>query len=469
MGTLKRMRSVPSALALVGARTGCLRRSASEIYWPRAAALGALATVLALELALAVFLVRHPSQMAMPNAPLLFQGRFGGSPFAVSQATLPRDPVFVRQALFGLLVAMSVGYLAVLVLARHIRVRWGLAALLVAVMIVGLAPILLSKDAFLYLSYARLGAVHHLNPYVHPPAAAPHDTILRYIDWHRQVSPYGPLFTLATYPLALVSIPAALWLLKLAAIGSALGVLALVWKCAERLARPALPAVLAVGLNPAFLVYGVGGAHNDFLMMLLLLGGLYLILSERYRLGGAALAVAVAVKAAAVPIAPFALLASRRRGRTVAAALVALACLGALTLAVFGPHVLGFSQQAATVDQYSLPRVLAAPFGAGTTTSCAERLTGCEPRALQLIPAMLLALALAFLMYRVWRGADAIDSAGWAALAVIASLASVMAWYLVWALPLTALSRSRRLYAATAAIGIFLLLTTWPARKLLLP
>jgi hypothetical protein len=72
-------------------------------------------------------------------------------------------------------------------------------------------------------------------------------------------------------------------------------------------------------------------------------------------------------------------------------------------------------------------------------------------------------------MYRAWRGANAIDSGGWAALALIASLGSVMPWYLVWALPLTALSRSRRLYAATAVIGLFLLLATWPARKLLLP
>jgi len=44
-----------------------------------------------------------------------------------------------------------------------------------------------------------------------------------------------------------------------------------------------------------------------------------------------------------------------------------------------------------------------------------------------------------------------------------------MAWYLVWALPMTALSRSRWLYAATAATGVFLLITSWPGRQLLLP
>ena len=431
--------------------------------------MGALVLVVSAELALTVFAGRHPSQSAVPNGPMLFHHGFAGDPLAVSRPRMLRDPGSIQQTLFELLVAMSAGYLAVLAFARHIRVSWALATLVLAFTIVGLAPILLSKDVFLYVSYARLGEVHHLNPYVHPPAAAPHDAILQYIDWHGEVSPYGPLFTLASYPLGRVSIPAAVWLFKLAAVGAALGALALLWKCARRLGRPALPAVLAVGLNPLFLVYGVGGAHNDLLMMLLMLGGLYLILSARYRIGGAAVALSIAVKAAAAPIAPFALLASRRRARSVVAALAALACLGAVTLAVFGPHVLGFRQQAATIDRYSLPRLLAAPFGSGWSTSCAERLAGCGPRALVLVPVIVLALGLAFLGYRVWRGADAISAGGWAALGLIASLASVMPWYLVWALPLTALSRSRSLYVATAAIGVFLLLTTWPARELLLP
>ena len=436
---------------------------------PEAAALGALALVLAAQLALTLFAVRHPLQGAVPNAPVLFRGGFGGDPLAVTHPTGLRDPASVRQTMFELLVAMSVAYVAVLALARHIRASWALAALLAAFAIVGLAPILLSKDAFLYLSYARLGAVHHLNPYVHPPAAAPHDPILRYIDWHREVSPYGPLFTLATYPLARMSIPAALWLLKLAALGAAAGGLALVWRCAGRLGRPALPAVLAVGLNPLFLVYGVGGAHNDVLMMALVLGGLYLVLSARHRIGGAALAFAVGVKAAAAPIAPFALLASRRRGASAGAALAVLACLAAVTLAVFGPHVLGFREQAATVDRYSLPRLLAAPFGAGWSTACPEHQAGCGPRALEVVPVIVLVLGLAFLAYRVWRGADPIAAGGWAALGLAVSLASAMPWYLVWALPLAALSRSRPLYTATAAVGVFLLLTTWPARELLLP
>ena len=467
----KRIRPSTGVRALVAAPMGTvvtgLRRL--DIPWAGVAAAAALVAVAAAELALVVLAVSHPLPAAVPNAALLFHGGLGADPLGVSQSPLLTHAFFVKRDLFALLIAMSVGYLAVLGLARHVRVRWALAALAVAFAIVGLAPVLLSKDAFLYVAYARLGALHHLNPYVHPPAAASRDAILRYVDWHRQVVPYGPVFTLGTYPLGLVSIPAAVWILKLVAIVSGVAALGLVWKCAQRLRRPAVPAVLAVGLNPLFLVYGVGGAHNDLLMVMLLLGGLYLLLSARHRLGGAAVALAVGVKAAAAPLAPFALLASRRRGAALAGALLAAAGLAALTLAVYGPHQFGLRQQAATIDRYSLPRMLAAPFGVGWSNSCAQHLGGCNARALEVVPAVLMAVTLALLLYRVWRGADPIAAAGWAALALIASLASVMAWYLVWALPMTALSRSRWLYAATAATGVFLLITSWPGRALLLP
>jgi alpha-1,6-mannosyltransferase len=467
----KRIRPSPGVRALAGAPMGAvvtgLRRS--DLPWAGVAAVVALVAAAGAELAFAVLAVSHPVRSAVPNAALLFHGGLGADPLAVSRPPLLSHTFLVKRELFLALIAMSVCYLAVLGLARHVRVRWALAALVVAFAIVGLAPILLSKDAFLYVAYARLGALHHLNPYVHPPAAASRDAILRYIDWRRQVEPYGPVFTLATYPLGLVSIPAAVWILKLVAVVSGAAALGLVWKCAQRLRRPAVPAVLTVGLNPLFLLYGVGGAHNDLLMVMLLLGGLYLLLAARHRLGGAAVALAVGIKAAAAPLAPFALLASRRRGRAFLGAAIAVAGLAALTLAVFGPHQFGLRQQAATVDRYSLARLLASPFGVRWSNSCAEHLSGCNARALQIVPAAVLALTVALLLYRVWRGADPIAAAGWAALALIASLASVMAWYLVWALPMTALSRSRWLYAATAATGVFLLITTWPGRQLLLP
>ena len=86
-----------------------------------------------------------------------------------------------------------------------------------------LAPPLLSLDVFSYVSYARLEAVHGLNPYEYPPAAVPSDPAVPFVaDFRGQVSVYGPLFTLATLPLGLVGVAGAVWSLKAIAAASVL-------------------------------------------------------------------------------------------------------------------------------------------------------------------------------------------------------------------------------------------------------
>ena len=69
---------------------------------------------------------------------------------------------------------------------------------------------------------------------------------------------------------------------------ASLGCVALVWACATRLGRPALPATLFFGLNPVLLAYAVGGAHNDLLMLVAALGGIYLLLGGRQSADGGA-------------------------------------------------------------------------------------------------------------------------------------------------------------------------------------
>ncbi len=39
------------------------------------------------------------------------------------------------------------------------------------------------------------------------------------------------------------------------------------WRCAKARGRDPLPALIAVGVNPLYLLYGLGGAHNDLIMM----------------------------------------------------------------------------------------------------------------------------------------------------------------------------------------------------------
>src|SRR5205823_6554177 len=101
------------------------------------------------------------------------------------------------------------------------------------------------------LGFARMGALHGLDPYTHLPAEAPSDAAFPFIGWPFKHSPYGPLFTLGSYTLAPVSLGAALWALKALALTSSLAATALVARAAGfPLAAPATragPAALGVG------------------------------------------------------------------------------------------------------------------------------------------------------------------------------------------------------------------------------
>ena len=69
------------------------------------------------------------------------------------------------------------------------------AAILVAHAILLLGPPLLSQDVFGYTAFARLGALHGLDPYTHVAAQASGDEVFAFVGWPYQHSPYGPLFT----------------------------------------------------------------------------------------------------------------------------------------------------------------------------------------------------------------------------------------------------------------------------------
>jgi alpha-1,6-mannosyltransferase len=189
---------------------------------------------------------------------------------------------------------------------RRRRIAWG--AIIVLVAAFALAPVLLSHDIYSYVDYARLGVVHGLNPYVHPPAAAPFDPAYAHVTWKDATSAYGPLFTLATYPLAWLPVAVAVATLKAAAAFSVLGIAALVARLAPGRGVAPLPAAAFVALNPLVLLHVVGGAHNDGEAMLMATVGVAAMLSAREASAGAAFVAAFAIKAPAAIAAPFALL-----------------------------------------------------------------------------------------------------------------------------------------------------------------
>jgi glycosyl transferase family 87 len=306
-----------------------------------------------------------------------------------------------------------------------------------------LAPPLLSQDVFSYIADARLGLVADLNPYTHAPSALPGDPVFPHVGWADSPSAYGPLFTLATYPLALLSVPAALWTLKGVAAVSVLALALLVARLAPARGVDPRRGFVMVALNPLVLVHVVGGAHNDATTMLVALAGCAAVLAAREVGGGFAVATAIGLKLSAAFVAPFALFGAARSKRLVLGASIALAMTAAAGLLAFGPHFLDSATLAGEnqgrVSNYSLPNLLSEALNV-------------DVDAIRALTAIVYVAFLAWLLRWVHRGADWIRATGWAALGLLLATAWLLPWYIVWALPFAAVSRDERLVAAVLAL-----------------
>ena len=353
-------------------------------------------------------------------------------------------------------------YLAVLAAAPRLGRRLVWAAIFIAVIAFAVAPVLLSHDVYSYLDYARLGVVHGLDPYVQPPLAAPADPAFAHVTWTDSTSAYGPLFTLATYPLAWLPVGVAIAVLKTAAALSVLGLALIVSRLAARRGGDPLRAAAFVALNPLVLVHVVGGAHNDGLTMLAAMLGVAAILDAREAAAGAALVAAAATKASALFIAPFAAIAAAKQrpmgqfptlyvgfrpvGRLLLGAGVALVAIGGAAYAGFGwdwLHAFGLAGENQGRTSYmSIPITVA-------------RLTGLDPDAVRLTALVLFLTLFLQLLLWTWRGFDWVRAAAWTATGLLLATAWPLPWYLVWPLPLAAISRDRPLQLLLLALTAY--------------
>jgi alpha-1,6-mannosyltransferase len=361
----------------------------------------------------------------------------------------PLAPAGVARPLhvfFAELGVMAAAYVLVVVCAERVRLPWICAAVVVLQAAFVLAPPLLSTDVFNYVDVARLGGRYHLDPYVVVPAARRHDAVYVFLHWRHAVTDYGPLFTLAVRPLGRLSVEQALWCFKAIAGLAALGCTALVGWIAHRRGDSAARAVAVFGLNPVVLVWTVGGAHNDLLMLLVLLAGVALLLVRRPSAAGAALVTATAIKLSAGLAIPF-LVARRAPGRLrlLAGVAVAGAVVVALSVVAFPDHALGMfgklQRQEALVDIASVPLGIAYALGLPTVAQ--------ETPVLHLLLGAWIAGWLAYTI----RGGDALAAAGWTLLGVIVASSWLLPWYLVWPLAFAAATGRWRLLIATCAVG----------------
>ncbi len=247
---------------------------------------------------------------------------------------------------------------------------------------------------------------------------------------------YGPLFTGLSYLLAPLTIPASVLAYKAIAAVSSLAIVALVWDGARLRGIDPTRAAALVGLNPLIVVYGVGGGHNDLLMLVPMVAGIVLLLQHRGRLGASSIVVGAAVKVTAGLMLPFALADARgrmsgpRRRDILIGAGVTAALVTAFAFVLFGTGPLHLP---ATIENCPGQGQLAEHPGLPRRSARLQFVSANRRRA---HPRRAVRGRACWLVWRVWRGElDWIAAAGWAAVALLVTAASLLPWYIAWLMP----------------------------------
>src|SRR5277367_1906247 len=237
-----------------------------------------LLAIVACSLLAVVLAADRPSVLSPTTHTSFFPGWMAG-PLGGLWPGLTRSSSTLKYLFSGAIVVMYIAYLVGLAYLPRMRARWVIAGIAVVHAIFFLAPPLALTDIFNYINYGRMEIVHHLNPYTTIPILEPHnDPSYTLSNWHQLLSPYGPLFTILTFAVVPIGVAASFWVLKGLLAVTSLATIFLVWKCARLLGRDPVAAIVLVGLNPVVLVWGLGGDHNDFLMVFFIMLGFYLLL-----------------------------------------------------------------------------------------------------------------------------------------------------------------------------------------------
>jgi hypothetical protein len=137
-------------------------------------------------------------------------------------------------------------------------------------------------------------------------------------------------------------------------------------------------------------------------------------------------------------------------GMVAAGATVAVA-----SLVAFGLHVPDLSTQSQLVTSLSAPNLLGLALGSGG-----------ETEKLRVLLSVVFVCSVLLCCVLAWRRRDAVTASGWVTVALLLTLGWVLPWYVLWVLPLAALSGSRRLRTTALVLGAYLIIAWAPASGL---
>ncbi|MFT2749459.1 polyprenol phosphomannose-dependent alpha 1,6 mannosyltransferase MptB [Clavibacter sp. Sh2036] len=255
----------------------------------------------ALTLAVSSFIVGHaPTESRLSHLAVL--GSLRVSPTATGIASV----AVVVGGILMIAAWLLLGALLPRLGNRAIRAIIGLSALWTTPLLLSLP--LFSRDVYSYIAQGRvLGA--GLSPYEHGPAVLA-DWRSTGVDplWAHNPAPYGPLYLVVERALGAIDTAIGIeWAVVAARLVSVAGVVLMVW-CGYRIARrrriDPVRALWFLAASPLVSFNFVIAAHNDALMMGLLVAGLLAAIDSRPVLAVLLVTAAVAVKPIALVALP---------------------------------------------------------------------------------------------------------------------------------------------------------------------
>jgi alpha-1,6-mannosyltransferase len=244
---------------------------------------------------------------SMPSSPFKLEMPgvwFFGEP---STATPSRWGVYFSLAAVygGLFLFMRVWWAMARLYRRRRGVRYKVMVRVFALWslpVLVIAP-LFSRDAYSYAAQGEMVS-HHMNPYLYGPFELGNNAFTAPVDplWGNAPAPYGPMFLQLDGFFARITFHNELATIVLLRLLALVGVV-LIAACVPRLARlyhrDSAELFTLMVLNPVTIFHLIGGAHNDALMLGLLVAGLTLAKEKRPIWGIVLCALATAVKAPA--------------------------------------------------------------------------------------------------------------------------------------------------------------------------